>query len=85
MGSHSKWANYPARKGRQDKLRAKVFSKSQEKSHRAKMGEPARDKTPRLRLCGGKGQGSPCPRTHRCATRKPWAESEDLRKIRYEG
>ena len=51
MAGHSKWANIQHRKGRQDKIRAKVFSKmSKEITVAAKMGEPDPDKNPRLRL-----------------------------------
>jgi hypothetical protein len=51
MAGHSKWANIQHRKGRQDKLRAKVFSKmSKEITVAAKMGDPDPDKNPRLRL-----------------------------------
>ena len=51
MAGHSKWANIQHRKGRQDKLRAKLFSKmSKEITVAAKMGDPDPDKNPRLRL-----------------------------------
>ena len=51
MAGHSKWANIQHRKGRQDKLRSKLFSKlSKEITVAAKMGEPDTDKNPRLRL-----------------------------------
>ena len=49
MAGHSKWANIQHRKGRQDKLRAKVFSKlSKEITIAAKMGDPDPEKNPRL-------------------------------------
>ena len=39
MAGHSKWANIQHRKGRQDKLRAKLFSRlSKEITVAAKMG-----------------------------------------------
>jgi len=51
MAGHSKWANIQHRKGRQDKIRAKVFSKmSKEITVAAKMGDPDPDKNPRLRM-----------------------------------
>ena len=51
MAGHSKWANIQHRKGRQDKLRSKLFSKfSKEITVAAKMGDPDPDKNPRLRL-----------------------------------
>ena len=51
MAGHSKWANIQHRKGRQDAVRAKLFSKlSKEITIAAKMGDPDPDKNPRLRL-----------------------------------
>ena len=51
MAGHSKWANIQHRKGRQDKLRSKLFSKlAKEITVAAKMGDPDPDKNPRLRL-----------------------------------
>ena len=51
MAGHSKWANIQHRKGRQDAVRAKLFSKlSKEITVAAKMGDPDPDKNPRLRL-----------------------------------
>ncbi len=46
MAGHSKWANIQHRKGRQDKLRSKLFSKlSKEITVAAKMGDPDPEKT----------------------------------------
>jgi chromatin remodeling complex protein RSC6 len=51
MAGHSKWANIQHRKGKQDKLRSKMFSKlAKEITVAAKMGDPDPDKNPRLRL-----------------------------------
>src|SRR3990170_4585789 len=51
MAGHSKWANIQHRKGKQDKLRSKLFSKlAKEITVAAKMGDPDPDKNPRLRL-----------------------------------
>jgi YebC/PmpR family DNA-binding regulatory protein len=51
MAGHSKWANIQHRKGKQDKLRSKAFSKlSKEITVAAKMGMPDPDMNPRLRL-----------------------------------
>ena len=45
MAGHSKWANIQHRKGRQDKLRSKLFSKlSKEITVAAKMGDPDPEK-----------------------------------------
>jgi transcriptional/translational regulatory protein YebC/TACO1 len=63
MAGHSKWANIQHRKGRQDKLRAKVFSKlSKEITIAAKMGEPDPDKNPRLRLAVKEAKGQSMPK-----------------------
>ena len=51
MAGHSKWANIQHRKGKQDKLRSKMFSKlAKEITVAAKMGMPDVDMNPRLRL-----------------------------------
>ena len=51
MAGHSKWANIQHRKGKQDAIRSKMFSKlSKEITVAAKMGDPDPDKNPRLRL-----------------------------------
>ena len=63
MAGHSKWANIQHRKGRQDKLRAKVFSKlSKEITIAAKMGDPDPDKNPRLRLAVKEAKGQSMPK-----------------------
>ena len=47
MAGHSKWANIQHRKGRQDAVRSKLFSKiSKEITVAAKMGDPDVDKNP---------------------------------------
>ena len=51
MAGHSKWANIQHRKGRQDAVRSKLFSKiSKEITVAAKLGDPNPEKNPRLRL-----------------------------------
>ena len=50
MAGHSKWANIQHRKGRQDAVRSKLFSKlAKEITVAAKMGDPDPEKNPRLR------------------------------------
>ena len=88
MAGHSKWANIQHRKGRQDKLRAKVFSKlSKEITIAAKMGEPDPDKNPRLRLAvkEAKGQSMPKDNIERAIKKAVGGEGEDYEEIRYEG
>ena len=49
MAGHSKWANIQHRKGRQDAVRSKLFSKlSKEITVAAKMGDPDPEKNPRI-------------------------------------
>ena len=64
MAGHSKWANIQHRKGKQDKLRSKMFSKlSKEITVAAKMGMPDPDMNPRLRLAVKARRPCRCPRT----------------------
>ena len=80
MAGHSKWANIQHRKGRQDKLRAKVFSKlSKEITIAAKMGEPDPDKNQRLRLAvkEAKGQSMPKDNIERAIKKAVGGEGED--------
>ncbi len=88
MAGHSKWANIQHRKGRQDKIRAKIFSKlSKEITIAAKMGEPDPDKNPRLRLAvkEAKGQSMPKDNIERAIKKAIGGEGEDYEEIRYEG
>lgn len=88
MAGHSKWANIQHRKGRQDKLRAKLFSKlSKEITIAAKMGDPDPDKNPRLRLAvkEAKGQSMPKDNIERAIKKSLAGEGEEYEEIRYEG
>ncbi|MBV2358227.1 YebC/PmpR family DNA-binding transcriptional regulator [Thalassococcus sp. CAU 1522] len=88
MAGHSKWANIQHRKGRQDKLRAKLFSKlSKEITIAAKMGDPDPDKNPRLRLAvkEARGQSMPKDNIERAIKKATGGEGEDYEEIRYEG
>ncbi|MEO0391383.1 MAG: YebC/PmpR family DNA-binding transcriptional regulator [Pseudomonadota bacterium] len=88
MAGHSKWANIQHRKGRQDKLRAKLFSKlSKEITIAAKMGDPDPDKNPRLRLAvkEAKGQSMPKDNIERAIKKSMAGEGEEYEEIRYEG
>ncbi|MGX9357200.1 YebC/PmpR family DNA-binding transcriptional regulator [Roseobacteraceae bacterium S113] len=88
MAGHSKWANIQHRKGRQDKLRAKLFSKlSKEITIAAKMGDPDPDKNPRLRLAvkEAKGQSMPKDNIERAIKKSMAGEGDDYEEIRYEG
>ena len=88
MAGHSKWANIQHRKGRQDKLRAKVFSKlSKEITVAARMGEPDPDKNPRLRMAvkDAKSQSVPKDVIDRAIKKAVGGEAESYDEIRYEG
>ncbi|MCL4132976.1 UNVERIFIED_CONTAM: hypothetical protein GTU68_012070 [Idotea baltica] len=88
MAGHSKWANIQHRKGRQDKIRSKMFSKfSKEITVAAKMGDPDPDKNPRLRLAirEAKSQSMPKDNIERAIKKSQAGEGEDYEEIRYEG
>ena len=88
MAGHSKWANIQHRKGRQDKLRSKLFSRlSKEISIAAKMGGPDPDGNPRLRLAiaNAKGQSMPKDNIQRAIDKASGGEGDDFEYIRYEG
>ena len=58
MAGHSKWANIQHRKGKQDKLRAKAFTKvGREIIVAAKLGGGDPEMNPRLALGDLKSQG----------------------------
>lgn len=88
MAGHSKWANIQHRKGRQDKLRAKLFSRlSKEITVAAKMGDPDPDKNPRLRLAvkEAKSQSVPKDVIERAIKKSQGGDAENYDEIRYEG
>ena len=88
MAGHSKWANIQHRKGRQDKIRGKLFSKfSKEITIAAKMGDPDPDKNPRLRLAvkEAKSQSMPKDNIDRAIKKAVGGDAEDYDEIRYEG
>jgi YebC/PmpR family DNA-binding regulatory protein len=88
MAGHSKWANIQHRKGRQDAVRAKLFSKlSKEITVAAKMGDPDPDKNPRLRLAvkEAKAQSMPKDNIERAIRKSQTGEGDEYEEIRYEG
>ncbi|MEM6372493.1 MAG: YebC/PmpR family DNA-binding transcriptional regulator [Pseudomonadota bacterium] len=88
MAGHSKWANIQHRKGRQDKIRAKLFSKmSKEITVAAKMGDPDPDKNPRLRLAVKEAKSNSVPKDviDRAIKKSQAGEGDDYEEIRYEG
>jgi YebC/PmpR family DNA-binding regulatory protein len=88
MAGHSKWANIQHRKGRQDAVRSKLFSKlSKEITVAAKMGDPDPEKNPRLRLAvkEAKGQSMPKDNIERAIKKAIGGEGDAYEEIRYEG
>jgi len=88
MAGHSKWANIQHRKGRQDKIRAKAFSKlSKEITIAAKIGGGDPDGNPRLRLAikNARGDSMPKDNINRAIAKGAGGDSESYDEIRYEG
>lgn len=88
MAGHSKFKNIMHRKGRQDAVRSKMFSKlSKEITVAAKMGDPDPDKNPRLRLAvqNAKGQSMPKDNIQRAINKSQQGDAADYVEIRYEG
>ncbi|KZK85902.1 putative transcriptional regulatory protein [Pseudovibrio sp. Ad13] len=88
MAGHSKFKNIMHRKGRQDAVRSKLFSRfSKEITVAAKMGDPDPDKNPRLRLAvqNAKAQSMPKDNIARAIAKSQAGEGADYTEIRYEG
>jgi YebC/PmpR family DNA-binding regulatory protein len=88
MAGHSKWANIQHRKGRQDAVRSKLFSKlAKEITVAAKMGDPDPEKNPRLRLAVKAAKAVSCPKDviDRAIKKSMVGDAEDYTEIRYEG
>ncbi|MFC0278569.1 YebC/PmpR family DNA-binding transcriptional regulator [Falsigemmobacter intermedius] len=88
MAGHSKWANIQHRKGKQDGIRSKMFSKlAKEITVAAKMGDPDPDKNPRLRLAvkAAKAQSMPKDVIDRAIKKSQGGDAADYTEIRYEG
>ena len=88
MAGHSKWANIQHRKGKQDAIRAKLFSRlSKEITVAAKMGDPDPDKNPRLRLAikEAKSQSMPKDNIERAIKKATGGDADSYEEIRYEG
>jgi YebC/PmpR family DNA-binding regulatory protein len=88
MAGHSKWANIQHRKGKQDKLRSKMFSKlAKEITVAAKMGMPDADMNPRLRLAvkAAKAVSMPKDVIDRAIKKSQAGDDDTYEEIRYEG
>ena len=88
MAGHSKWANIQHRKGRQDAVRSKLFSKlAKEITVAAKMGDPDPEKNPRLRLAVKEAKSKSVPKDviDRAINKATGGDAENYEEIRYEG
>lgn len=88
MAGHSQFKNIMHRKGRQDALRSKIFSKlAREITVAAKMGAPDPDMNPRLRLAiqNAKAQSMPKDNIERAIKKASGNDSENYDEVRYEG
>jgi YebC/PmpR family DNA-binding regulatory protein len=88
MAGHSKFKNIMHRKGRQDKVRASMFSKlSREITVAAKMGTPDPDMNPRLRaaVLAARAQSMPKDNIERAISKATMGDAENYEEIRYEG
>ena len=88
MAGHSQFKNIMHRKGRQDAVRSKMFSKlAREITVAAKMGTPDPDMNPRLRLAvqNAKAQSMPKDNIQRAINKAAGGDSENYEEVRYEG
>jgi len=88
MAGHSQFKNIMHRKGRQDAMRSKLFSKlSKEITVAAKMGTPDPDMNPRLRLAinNAKAQSMPKDNITRAVNKAAMGDADNYDEIRYEG
>ncbi|WP_187968687.1 YebC/PmpR family DNA-binding transcriptional regulator [Aquibium microcysteis] len=88
MAGHSQFKNIMHRKGRQDAVRSKMFSKlAREITVAAKMGIPDADMNPRLRLAiqAAKAQSMPKDNIQRAINKAAGNDTENYEEVRYEG
>ena len=88
MAGHSKWANIQHRKGKQDALRSKRFSKlAKEITVAARMGDPDPAKNPRLRLAVKEAKAVSVPKDviDRAIKKSQAGDDDAYEEIRYEG
>jgi YebC/PmpR family DNA-binding regulatory protein len=88
MAGHSKFKNIQFRKGKQDKVRSKLFSKlSRDITIAAKHGLPDPDANARLRLAVTNARAESMPRENieRAIKKAAGGEADNMEDIRYEG
>jgi YebC/PmpR family DNA-binding regulatory protein len=88
MAGHSKFKNIQFRKGKQDKVRSKMFSKlSRDITIAAKGGlpDPAANARLRLAIANAKAESMPKDNIDRAIKKASGAEADNMEDIRYEG
>tara|TARA_B100002051_G_C16624573_1_gene580067 strand:- start:136 stop:855 length:720 start_codon:yes stop_codon:yes gene_type:complete len=88
MAGHSHWAGIKHKKGRQDKLRSKIFSKiSREITVAAKLGSKDPDTNHRLRAAieTAKEANMPKGNISRAISKSEMNKNENFQNLRYEG
>lgn len=88
MAGHSQFKNIMHRKGKQDAVRSKLFSKlAREVTVAAKSGLPDPDKNPRLRLAvqNARAENMPKDNIERAIKKAMGGDAENYETIRYEG
>ena len=88
MAGHSHWAGIKHKKGRQDKLRSKIFSKiSREITVAAKLGSKDPDTNHRLRAAieSAKEANMPKDNIKRAINKSETNKNETFENLRYEG
>ena len=88
MAGHSHWAGIKHKKGRQDKLRSKIFSKiSREITVAAKLGskDPGTNHRLRAAIESAKEANMPKDNISRAITKSEMNKNENFENLRYEG
>ncbi|MDT3683550.1 MAG: YebC/PmpR family DNA-binding transcriptional regulator [Pseudorhodoplanes sp.] len=88
MAGHSQFKNIMHRKGRQDKVRAKLFSKlGREITVAAKLGLPDPNFNPRLRaaIIAARAENMPKDNIERAIKKSQGADTDNYDEVRYEG
>ena len=88
MAGHSQFKNIMHRKGRQDAMKSKLFSKlAREITVAAKMGTPDPAMNPRLRLAvqAAKAESMPKDNIARAINKAAGGDTENYDEVRYEG
>ena len=88
MAGHSQFKNIMHKKGKQDAIRSKVFSKlAREITVAAKMGMPDPNMNPRLRLAvqAARAENMPKDNIERAIKKAAGGDAENYDEVRYEG